>query len=451
MKEKNENFISNNDLLEVKLLLKRYNNFDQSNPFVGSQFKTPKGGVLTVVGWDGVSKCGSGKKFTCHCSICNEDKELFPDEFIILKSGLINGYIPCGCSKNTILTKDQNIVRVQRECYKRGYIFHGFVGEWSGNKTYLDLENTKTNNRWCSTNLNSFLNGCGDPVERALKTKKVKLKDDAIHIQNFNMAGFTEDYKFWRSAKLDKRGYKPYWYYTCPECSNDEYVKAGVCTGVFENHTSSLRKGLKACRCSASFHWSKEQREYQINKICKEEGLTFLGWETNEEYRTHESKFKWVCSQVHECCTSVSSFLNGSKRCKTCRNIKQRESGNGNGYYPERRDEIDFLYVINFNNEYIKVGRSFDVLERIKGSKGLLKCSGMTLDQLTILKVFTATHQEIYDTEQWIHGELTERGFYHNESDWTIETFDTDSERLIYKLLSESDLVETDIPSITKD
>ena len=42
---------------------------------------------------------------------------------------------------------------------------------------------------------------------------------------------------------------------------------------------------------------------------------------------------------------------------------------NGNGFYPERAEEQDFLYVLNFDDKFIKVGRSFDVDERIKDLK----------------------------------------------------------------------------------
>ena len=60
-------------------------------------------------------------------------------------------------------------------------------------------------------------------------------------------------------------------------------------------------------------------------------------------------------------------------RCNGCAKDKRKELGNGNGYYPERKDEQDFLYVLNFNNQFIKVGRSFDVDERMKGLRTLSK------------------------------------------------------------------------------
>lgn len=413
--------------------------------FIGSTFPTPKGGVLTVTGVSrDYDSNGSNIKFTVECSLCIQDAELFQEEFVALKTNLTKGKCPCGCTRTPRWSEYQNKIRVQRECDKRGYIFHGWFGGYSKNKTYLDLENPETGNRWTSVNLNHLLSGNGDPVEGALKSKDSHLKPDEDHIQEFHKAGFTEGYKFWRSDRVNKYGWKPYWYYTCSVCSCDEYVQDELCSGIFENTTSNLKKGLKSCRCSKNYKWTQEQREYQINKICEEEGLTFLGWETEEGYKNSHSKFVWLCPEGHECTTTVNNFLNG-KRCKTCSDIKQRASGNLYGYFPERKDETDFLYVINFDNQYVKVGRAFDIHERMKGSRGLLKLSNMSPDQLTILKVFTATHQEVYDIEQWIHEELTQRGFYHEDSTWTIETFDTDSELLIYRLLEESYLMECEV------
>lgn len=85
-KKKNENFIGcDRTLPEVEKLLEEYKHLDQSDDFVGSQFKTPKGGVLTVVGWDG-NRYHSNKNFTIHCSICSKDEELFPSISSIKKN-----------------------------------------------------------------------------------------------------------------------------------------------------------------------------------------------------------------------------------------------------------------------------------------------------------------------------------------------------------------------------
>lgn len=71
---------------------------ESQREFVGSAFPTPKGGVLKVVGVS-IEKSGSHALFICECSICSKDRELFPEYFKSLKSSLIRGQSPCGCSK----------------------------------------------------------------------------------------------------------------------------------------------------------------------------------------------------------------------------------------------------------------------------------------------------------------------------------------------------------------
>lgn len=418
--------------------------------FIGSKFPTPKGGTLTVTGV-AFDENGDIKKnvttccFSIHCDICNLDVELFPNEFTSYKSSLLKGQIPCGCSLNPKWSEDQYIVRVKRVCKERGYVFLGWKGDFKGNTTKLSLYNPKNNHTWFSTSIATLLIGQGDPLEGNERTRLASILCDDEFISYFHEAGFSADYKFWRSDKKDSRGYHAYWNYTCKTCSDDEYVKVGICSGIFESHHANLRVGNKPCRCSKSYRWNQEEREYQINKICKEEGLKFIGWVDEEGYKNNSSKLKWFCTENHECMTDTKSFIKGI-RCKTCNNIKNSVIGTFYGYYPERKDEKDYLYVINFNNEYIKVGRSFDIKSRIRSSKGLLKMSGMSLDQIVILRVLSSTHKKVYDTEQWLHKELTERGFYHEKSTWTVETFDTDAEDTIYKLLEGSDLVDENIP-----
>lgn len=401
--------------------------------FIGTTFPTPKGGVLTVVSWSG-ERSGYIKRYTVECSTCSIDKELFPEDFKSVKGHLVKGAVPCGCAKIPKWNEEQHKVRVQRECAERGYAFHGWVGEFKGNKTKLDLENLKTGNRWGSTNICNFMQGQGDPKERLLKIKESNTVDDSVHIKAFIKAGFTEDHVFTRNTeRVTGKGKYIYWNYTCPACSNDEYVKAGVCDGVFTSHISHLKPGRKSCRCGGNYYWTQEQRKYQIEKVCSEEELTFMGWSDEKVgYKNSKSKFSWVCSEGHNCKTDVNSFLHNGTRCMTCRIDKQKEQGAFYGYYPKRTQESDSLYILNFNNQYIKVGRSFDIERRIPELK---KESGTT--NIELLYSVVGTHQEIYDLEQLLHEELRDRGFEYETTWGSVECFDSDSLGLVCKLISE--------------
>ncbi len=93
--------------------------------FIGQTFPTPKGGVMTVVGVVGKSKNGI-KIYSSTCSICSEDKELFPELFESQKGSLVNGQVPCGCSKRTKWRPFQATIITRRLCVDAGYEFIGF-------------------------------------------------------------------------------------------------------------------------------------------------------------------------------------------------------------------------------------------------------------------------------------------------------------------------------------
>lgn len=406
--------------------------------FIGTEFPTPKGGVLTVTGV--VGRRDSNAIFGLECSICSLDTELwFKGKIRSLKCDLTRGGIPCGCAKSPKWTEDQTKIRVERECNKRGYIFHGWSGEYKGKATHLDLENQKTGNRWKSTTIHNFMQGGGDPEERKEKLKQSRLIEDETHIKEFMSTGkFLEGTKFWRSNKKSSKGHQPYWNYSCPDCSSDAHVKAGVCSGVFEANMGKLKLGQLSCRCTDKYLWTQKQREYQITKALSTEGGRFIDWCEGGGYKNYRSKFKWECREGHSCETSVDNLINQNNRCSTCNKIRQKEDGRTYGYYPHRKDEQDNLYLIDFKSQgCIKVGRAFDVDKRIPQ---LLKQSGCTRDEIEILQVLSGTHQEVYETEQWIHSELTERGFYHETSTWSVETFDEDCEHLLYSLVDQSGL-----------
>lgn len=409
---------------------------EKEDDFIGKKFTTPKGGIITVK-----ERYYNNKhiKYVCECSVCSEDNELFPYGSISSrKENLQNGSIPCGCAKKRKWTEEQNIIRVKRACLDLGYIFNGWSSEYKGGRTRLDLFNPRNNNRWYTNTVEGILGGRGDRLENFENTRLSNIKPDQEHIENFHKAGFTEDYNFWRSDRISSRGYKDYWYYTCPKCSNDEYVINGLCSGVFESVLGSLRCGNKSCRCGRTYQWTQEQREYQIKKVCDEEGLTFLGWKDSEGYKNNKSKILWFCSEGHKCETYVDSFLYGT-RCSTCWNIRKRDLGNKNGYYPDRVDERDYLYILNFDNKYIKIGRSFNVDSRVYG---LTFESNTVRENIKILQTYTSNHQTVYDTEQWLHEELRERGFEYNEDDglWSIELFSLDCISVLEYLLNHTTL-----------
>lgn len=284
-------------------------------------FETPKGGVLTVVGWKG--RKGSHKSYVLKCSLCAEDTELFGDGvFIASKGSLSNGCSPCGCTTGR-LSERQYKVRVEREANERGYMFTGWAETFSGFKTKCLLV-CPTHGMWSSSTAVNFLRGSGCPQ---CGNKKGNQKNDTLHTEEFMKSGaFLPGTKFWRAVQGTL-----YWSYTCPRCSHDEYVKAGLCCGIFTGQVSNFKNGHPACRCSPFFRWTKEQREYQVKKEMKrrhEKGvssLLFVGWATRESHFNGSSRFNFLCPEHGEQSKSLDSFFLQGSDCPQCAGSSQRQ------------------------------------------------------------------------------------------------------------------------------
>lgn len=400
--------------------------------FVGSTFQTPKGGVLTVVGVrNGNRRCGKRRsKYILKCSLCSLDEELWGYGSILSEKGNLGiGQIPCGCSKTPRWSENQVKVRVSRTCKDRGFIFNGWVGEYKGATTLLDLEDPSIGLRWKTTNVNGLFSG-------KVVTGEYVMKSNEHHIKDFiSTKKFTKDYVFWRDSGK-------FWKYKCPKCSEDEYTLNGLCNGIFKSNMDSLKKGCYSCRCSKIFKWTQEQREYQISKVFTDESLgKFLGWKDESGYKNSKSKFVWRCKEGHLSKTTVHSFLNGGIRCRQCWRKKSKELGNGNGYFKGRAEDQDILYIIKIKDKYIKVGRAFNLENRFyKGNTSICKEARIKREDLKLLSCYTGTHQKVYDTEQRIHEELRERGFGYTDETWSTELFERGCEKLVHLLLEKGGL-----------
>lgn len=211
---------------------------------------------------------------------------------------------------------------------KEGITILGFIEPWQGSRTKLKCFCEK-HGQWRTTVIHSFKNGNSCPKcsgEKAAfrgKAQKPNLKQDSFHIEGFMKTGsFHPETKFFRSKRVDSEGAKNYWNYTCPVCSNDEFVKAGVCSGKFEAKTGSLKEGRLSCRCYKSYHYTKDQWEYRLKKECKERGYEFINWK-NEKFG-NRAKFIYLCP-LHGKQTITPNHLLRGKGCPQCAGQNQQE------------------------------------------------------------------------------------------------------------------------------
>lgn len=293
--------------------------FSLSRPTFG------KDNQLTVIGWKGKDKYR--KYYTIKCSKCSEDPELFGDGvFKISKGNLVRGLTPCGCSSKPYWTENQYKTLVERRCDSLGIEFCSFIGDFNGNQTKLKLK-CYNHGIWGTTTVNGLLikkSSC--PSCGFVCSKEASTKEDSLHVRNFMSTGkFKEGTKFWRSERLDTRNKVAYWNYTCPTCSADEYVEAGLCSGVFEGHISGLIRGILSCRCSDKPNWTRDQYEYRVKKKMLESKTTdeFLGF--SEPFKNNKTKFIRKCQKHGEYVTCLNNYLDERHECPSCANQNQKE------------------------------------------------------------------------------------------------------------------------------
>ncbi|ULG01786.1 hypothetical protein phiA047_0055 [Aeromonas phage phiA047] len=209
------------------------------------------------------------------------------------------------------------------------------------------------------------------------------------------------------------------------ECLKEGYKWSASIHNVINN-------GTGCPKCANRPKVDEQEALQKCINICKENNYDVVGFP--DGYKNAKSRFEYICKIHGKQKVNYDRFVNGGTRCGGC----ARDLGNGNGYYPERKDEVDFLYILNFNNKFVKVGRSFDVERRIPELK---RESG--IQEIIQLRIFTATHQEIYDYEQELHSELRERNFQHYV-DWSTECFENDCQFVLNSLINDCRLKEID-------
>lgn len=133
-----------------------------------------------------------------------------------------------------------------------------------------------------------------------------------------NTGRFLEGTTFERLNEKDTQGYYSWYKVTCPLCSYDEYVKEGVCDGIFKAMYGCLKIGGNPCRCGDSKNYKLDIYLHHVKKICENEGIEFIG--VSEFIGKKETKIKWKCKEgnLHEN-TRLGLFLEKGARCRCCR------------------------------------------------------------------------------------------------------------------------------------
>ncbi len=396
----------------------------------GCGYETPKGGYLKVVG---VTRHKGKRILKMHCSLCSEDEELWGD--LKIDSSLFKKEsICCGCSKTPRYTSQQNKLRVQRYCEEEDLNFKGFSEENVKSKTKVHIVCEEGHDSY--PEVTALLNQnprCGTCYLQKLSDRGGRSTDqDEVHIKSFVSTGaYVVGTVFKRNSDYrDSQGKFSHWYVTCPICKEDGFSKELNSPYKFSCHVSGLKRGTLCCRCGTNYIYSEEEQAYRVTKKLSARGLIFEGFEG--KYVNSSSRLKYSCTKGHTVFISINGVVNKSTQgCGKCNGLY--------GHYPDREEEKDYLYITQFSGDYIKTGRSFEPCRR---SGELIDKSGIT--DLNVLHVFTGTHKEVFETEQKVHHILEERGYYHKESTWTIETFHKESYLEGLEIVKSEGLIEID-------
>lgn len=340
-------------------------------------------GHLEVMGWSGSRMANGVELLSVYCHTCAKDTELFGNG--LFKTSLANlksGCIPCGCSKRPSWTKEQYTIRVSRKCKDLGFIFNGFVGRWAGIDTKVSIKDVDGEIRETSSIDRLISNKMGNGKSGGIT------KPDEVMSASFMSSGtFHEGTKFWRVPSSRK---EQTWAMSCPICSSDKYVVAGLCSGVFTSVAGSLQQGLFPCRCSTQFRWTQQQREFQITSALLEEGNTaeFIGWK--EPYVGCESRAIIYCKEHGNWDASISSLINTGSRCPRCAKT---------GFDSTKPAWLYVLKISGGGNSFTGYGISNFIDKRLAAHRCTLTAGGYSIENCIL---FDAAGIVVRDTENAI-------------------------------------------------
>lgn len=305
---------------------------------IGEVFTLKSGHTLTIIGVSD-EKIGRCTKHLVECSHCSLDKELFPEPFKILYNRLVKGGSPCACSMFKGYTEEQVTLLVKRRCTELGHEFVGFDGGYCGvrkSKLSLKCSHGTFSGYTVDNYLNKIKHGCAKCA--ADVTHRLHLEDLPTNVSKVRV-------EYENEVKTH--------YYQCSSCSSDWFVLNNYCNGWFKFTPNRLQKGKLSCRCSSSRYRGDDLYKKGRATLAQINNRHITVLDYSNETLTVECAHHGKTTQNYEsccdgrpprCCTSVGWYT-----------IKNRVK------------EIDNLYVIHLHDQgedYIKIGRSFDIRRR---------------------------------------------------------------------------------------
>ena len=285
--------------------------------------------IYTILGDNGLK--GNNKKYLVHCSICSEDKELFP-EIWTRKGELDRGKLSCACSKNYSYSRQQYEVLCKRKCDTLGVTFINVIADQTGKVrhkskiVFTDLYGETISNMSIEYFLYRYDN----------TTSKNNIVCDSKY--------YTEKFKdlFVVGTKFRREGRSKPISVFCPFCSNSDLCVSGITSPWFTASISNVYKGMKPCFCSGHYAYSEKEYEFRI----KSQLINGTFNKMIKPFKCNQTKFEWKCDCGYIHTQTIVDFLSG-KRCPACASY---------GFCP---DKPATLYVVKWkgvHESFIKVG-----------------------------------------------------------------------------------------------
>ncbi len=158
-----------------------------------------------------------------------------------------------------------------------------------------------------------------------------------------------------------------------------------------------LRDGKVSCRCSKSYRWTKEQKEYNISKVLEEDNIIFVSWKNKDRVNLKCN----TCGKEWD--TLYYNVVSGGNRCPVCSRHECKE-----GFYIGKGEVEDYLYLLKFTHEkesFIKVGRSFNIANRVRDFPSYYN--------VEVLGYVKDTHKGIYELEHKTHCILRKNNLHY--------------------------------------
>ncbi|QOC55514.1 hypothetical protein JEP8_086 [Escherichia phage JEP8] len=216
------------------------------------------------------------------------------------------------CANNYALSKEEYYKKLKPIFIEENIKFNGFVGEWKGVHTKLNL--TCCEDHEFTPTITAFQVGSRCPKCKALKLRELKLLSKEEYLERLKPIFEKENIVF--------NGFIGEW--------NGSTTKMNLLCSEGHKFTPTVNGFQSGNRCSTCgiINWrnsrkiSKEEYFKRLKPIFVEENITCNG--IVGEWKGSRTRLNLVCNEKHNYTPSIAVFQQG-RRCPKCKALKLRE------------------------------------------------------------------------------------------------------------------------------